>query len=414
MKMNSYTPSCYHSPIYILSLCVTLIFSYLPNLSANDTVIQVEQKINEALDAAGNDPVAVEAALLKELAEARPTSAGMKVIASAAMRKFASYNKKEIITAVSEGMIRAAMNQAMQSGIDPIQAAAAVSEGLLSSAMGTASRRGGNSISTGSSVAKSIMKAVVETAAKLKLSVSNAANAAAFGAIKAAVATSADYGHDLISTTFNITSGITHGAVSAAIAGGLDTEGIALAVKTGSVDGVHVQAREEKLQNTQMVRAAVLGFERGLGLALGRQVSTLPEEDVINRDILSFGEKEDLRIEAFVDSATNNVVLVIKNLDKLPVEAALENLILTLEQNGREIFNSASTNQTNNFTIKEVSINGTPSLLFDLGEPISQETTGLYALSVKEEGNTEIFSTLPVPVTLVISDNQEIVISPAE
>ena len=388
MKMNSCTPSCYHSPIYILSLFVTLIFSYLPNLSANDTVIQVEQKINEALDAAGNDPVAVEAALLKELAEARPTSAGMKVIASAAMRKFASYNKKEIITAVSEGMVRAAMNQAMQSGIDPIQAAAAVSEGLLSSAMGTASRRGGNSISTGSSVAKSIMKAVVETAAKLKLSVSNAANAAAFGAIKAAVATSADYGHDLISTTFNITSGITHGAVSAAIAGGLDTEGIALAVKTGSVDGVHVQAKEEKLQNTQMVRGAVLGFERGLGLALGRDVSSLPEEEDINRDILG--------------TVTPPKTVPVRNLETGKIEVRLQTstplesgLQFRLLKNGKVVGETQS------------------SSIFELGDQPTEENIGLYAIQIINPNDaSQTQSSTPTSVSPVFNQ-QAIVVSPS-
>jgi hypothetical protein len=388
MKMNSYTPSCYHSPIYILSLFVTLIFSYLPNLSANDTVIQVEQKINEALDAAGNDPVAVEAALLKELAEARPTSAGMKVIASAAMRKFASYNKKEIITAVSEGMIRAAMNQAMQSGIDPIQAAAAVSEGLLSSAMGTASRRGGNSISTGSSVAKSIMKAVVETAAKLKLSVSNAANAAAFGATKAAVATSADYGHDLISTTFNITSGITHGAVSAAIAGGLDTEGIALAVKTGSVDGVHVQAKEEKLQNTQMVRGAVLGFERGLGLALGRDVSSLPEEEDVNRDILG--------------TVTPPKTVPVRNLETGKIEVRLQTstplepgLQFQLLKNGQVVGETQS------------------SSTFILGEQPTEENIGLYAIQIINPNDaSQTQSSTPTSVSPIFNQ-QAIVVSPS-
>lgn len=388
MKINSLTPlrNLPKSLLFVSSAFLLVGPTY--TLSANDTIIQIEQKIDAALNAAGNDPAAVEAALIKDLADARPTAAGMKVIASAAMRKFASYNKKEIISAVSEGMIRAAMNQAAQSGIDPIQAAASVSEGLLSSAMGTASRRGGNSISTGSSVAKSIMKAVVETAAKLKVSVSNAANAAAFGAIKAAVATSADYGHDLVSTTFNISAGIAEGAVTAAIQSGLDSNGVALAVKTGAVDGVHVQAQTEKLQNTQMVRGAVLGYERGLGLAMGRDVSALPEEEDVNRDVLG--------------TISPPKTVPVRNLETGQIEVRLQTSVSL--DNGLEFQ-----------LLKNGVAVGEPqsSSTFELGVQPTEQNIGVYSILVINPADpSQTLSAQPTTVTQVV-DQRAVVVSPS-
>jgi hypothetical protein len=285
-------------------------------------------------------------------------------------------------------MIRAAMNQAAQSGIDPIQAAASVSEGLLSSAMGTASRRGGNSISTGSSVAKSIMKAVVETAAKLKVSVSNAANAAAFGAIKAAVATSADYGHDLVSTTFNISAGIAEGAVTAAIQSGLDSNGVALAVKTGAVDGVHVQAQTEKLQNTQMVRGAVLGYERGLGLAMGRDVSALPEEEDVNRDVLG--------------TISPPKTVPVRNLETGQIEVRLQTSVSL--DNGLEFQ-----------LLKNGVAVGEPqsSSTFELGVQPTEQNIGVYSILVINPADpSQTLSAQPTTVTQIV-DQRAVVVSPS-
>jgi hypothetical protein len=385
MKTPSYTPL--HLLFRFSALCL-FPFGFLSVASANDTVIQIEQKINEALDAAANDPVAIEAALQSILAEARPTAAGMKVIASAALRKVASYNKQELVSAVSEGMVRAAMTQATQSGVDPIQAAASVSEGLISSAMGTASRRGGNSIVTGSNVAKSTLTAVVQTANKLKISVLNAANAASFGAIKAAVATSADYGHDLVSTTFNVTSGITEGAVSAAIHSGLDSSGVAEAVKTGAIDGVHVQAQQEKLQNLQMVRGAVLGFERGLGLALGRNVNALPTEDDVNRDILG--------------TISPPKTVPVRNLDTGKIEVRLkttrplgDGFEYQLIKNGQAV--------------------GSPqdSSVFEIGEQPTESNIGLYAIQVINKADpSQTLSSQPTSFSFSVPQ-QAIVISPS-
>jgi len=108
--MKKFIPCSFLSSLRLLfySLCLA---GSLPIASAQDAVIQLEQKINEALDAAGNDPVAIEAAVQNLMAETRPTAAGMKKIAEAAMRKVASFNKNELLSAVSEGVVRAAMSQ---------------------------------------------------------------------------------------------------------------------------------------------------------------------------------------------------------------------------------------------------------------------------------------------------------------
>jgi hypothetical protein len=233
------------------------------------------------------------------------------------------------------------------------------------------------------------MKAVVETAAKLKVSVSNAANAAAFGAIKAAVATSADYGHDLVSTTFNISAGIAEGAVSAAIQSGLDSNGVALAVKTGAVDGVHVQAQTEKLQNTQMVRGAVLGYERGLGLAMGRDVSALPEEEDVNRDILG--------------TVTPPKTVPVRNLETGKIEVRLQTstplepgLQFQLLKNGQVVPNTLGS-----------------SSIFELGDQPTEENIGLYAIQIINPNDaSQTQSSTPTSVSPIFNQ-QAIVVSPS-
>ena len=361
--------------LLIFTLCTIGLQSFA---FSQDTVVELEQKINEALDSAGNDSVAIEAAIQNLMADTRPTAAGMKKIAEAAMRKVASYNKNELLSAVSEGVVRAAMSQAVATGVDPIKAAASVSEGLVVSASETASRRGGNSFATAALVAKSAVSAVVSSAGTHDLSASNAANAAAYGAMSAAMATSVDYGHDLATMVTDLTSGITEGVVSGANNAGVSVDLTAQAGFTGSVDAIHVKASDANLQAGPLVEAARKGFIRGMKLATGRDVSMFPDEEEPNRDLLG--------------RLTQPKTIPVRN-ESGEIELHLQStrviesdFSFVLVQNGQIVQGPSS------------------SAVFGIGTDITEAIVGVYSIQVVDSTTLEVLSALPTTISLQIAD----------
>ena len=385
--MKKFIPCSFLSSLRLLfySLCLA---GSLPIASAQDAVIQLEQKINEALDAAGNDPVAIEAAVQNLMAETRPTAAGMKKIAEAAMRKVASFNKNELLSAVSEGVVRAAMSQAVASGVDPIKAAASVSEGLVVSASETASRRGGNSFATAALVAKSAVSAVVSAAGTHDLSASNAANAAAFGAMSAAMATSIDYGQDLVSMVTDLTSGITEGVVSGANKSGVNVDLTAQAGFTGTVDSIHIKASDANLQAGPLVEAARKGFIRGMKLATGRDVSPFADEEEPNRDIL--GMLSEPRT-VFVKNEKGEFEVHLQVSSTLIPDPS--SVTFTLFKNGVEIEQSSSS-------------------VFSRGTEINEDNVGIYLIQITDKNTGQVLSAIPSTFSLVVAD--QIPVSAAE
>lgn len=375
--MKKLIPCSFLYPIRFLLLSL-FSFGLSSFVVAQDAVIDLEQKINEALDAAGNDPVTIEAAIQNLMADTRPTAAGMKKIAEAAMRKVASFNKNELLSAVSEGVFRAAMSQAVATGVDPIKAAASVSKGLVGSASETASRRGGNSFATAALVAKSAVSSVVSSAGKHDLSASNAANAAAYGAMSAAMATSLDYGQDLVTMVTDLTSGITEGVVSGANKAGVSIDLTAQAGFTGSVDAIHVKASPANLQVGPLVEAARKGFVRGMKLATGRDVSPFPDEEEPNRDILG----------------------MLSQFKTVPVRNESGEIELHL-QSPRTLDPGFSF-----VLVKNGQIIGEPrgTAVFGIGTDITEAIVGVYSIQVVDSSTLEVLSALPTTISLPIAD----------
>ena len=88
----------------------------------------ISQVVSAAIDSAGSDPVSIEAAIRTVMNDVGPTAAGMQQIASAAMRKVAGYNERQLTASISRGTINAALGQALNTGVNPLHATALVSE----------------------------------------------------------------------------------------------------------------------------------------------------------------------------------------------------------------------------------------------------------------------------------------------
>lgn len=339
-------------------------------------VVHLEQNVNAVLEEAGNDTAAIQAALGKLMRETRPTAAGLKAIASAAMRKVATYNQHSILNAVSEGIVKAALRQAKGSQLDPIKSCAAVAEGLVGSAMGTTSRRGGNSIATATVVAQATLHAVVRTAAALKIPVDQATNAAAFGATTAAMVTSVDYGHDLVATSINVTSGIAEGAIRGAQEAGVDASTVGNAALTGTIDSIHVVSAAAKVPAGPIVEGARAGYQRGLEVAMGRGVNTLADEEDPNRDIL--GTMVPPKTVLRQDPQTKLIEVHVESSQPLP-----DNVAYILYKNGEQI---AQNTQSPEFSLPTT-------------QP-TEQTVGVYSIQLVDLATNQTLAALPTTFTL--------------
>ena len=65
----------------------------------------ISQVVSAAIDSAGSDPVSIEAAIRTVMNDVGPTAAGMQQIASAAMRKVAGYNQRQLTASVSQAQL---------------------------------------------------------------------------------------------------------------------------------------------------------------------------------------------------------------------------------------------------------------------------------------------------------------------
>ena len=358
----------------------SLQFSHGQNAADVPPVVHLEQNVNAALEEAGNDSAAIQAALGKLMAEMRPTPAGMKAIASAAMRKVATYNQHSILNSVSEAIVKASLKQARTTNVDPIKTCAAVAEGLVGAAMGTTSRRGGNSIATATVVAQAAMHAVVRSAAALKIPVPQATNAAAFGATTAAMVTSVDFGHDMVATSINVTSGIAEGAVRGAHEAGVDGTGVGNAALTGTIDSIHVVAEAARVPPGPIVEGARAGYQRGLEVALGRGVNTLADEEDPNRDIL--GTMAPPKTVLLKNTQTGLVEVHIDSSQQLP-----ENVTYVLYKNGEQIAVNTEA----------------PKFALPTTQP-TEQTVGVYSVQLVDPVTNQTLAALPTTFTLLNSD----------
>ncbi len=412
MKFDSCSPRPFVTIFMRLFLFAGLFASSLPHAHAQrgestPAVVHLEQIVNAAMEEAGNDAVAIQAALGKVMADTRPTPAGLKAIASAAMRKVATFNQHALLGAVSEGIVVASLNQAKSTGLDPMKTCASVGEGLVGSAMGTTSRRGGNSIVTATVVAQATAFAVVKMASALQIPVANASNAAAFGGMTATLATSIDYGHDIVAATINVSSGITLGVVRAAISNGEDHNSVGQASLTGSIDSIHIITAAAQLKAGPVVEGARAGYQRGLEVALGRVPNSLDDEDP-NRDILRMGT---------TDSGTGTTDSGTGNSDSNPTGTNLETMT------------PPKTIIVQNAANKDIEIRlessqplppGLTYIVYKNGEPFSsllsephfvlpttqptEETVGVYSMRVVDQITNQSLAALPTTFTLLNSD----------
>jgi hypothetical protein len=421
MKFDSCSPRPFVTIFMRLCLFAVLFASSLPHAHAQrgestPAVVHLEQIVNAAMEEAGNDAVAIQAALGKVMADTRPTPAGLKAIASAAMRKVATFNQHALLGAVSEGIVVASLNQAKSTGLDPMKTCASVGEGLVGSAMGTTSRRGGNSIVTATVVAQATAFAVVKMASALQIPVANASNAAAFGGMTATLATSIDYGHDIVAATINVSSGITEGVVRAAISNGEDHNSVGQASLTGSIDSIHVITAAAQLKAGPVVEGARAGYQRGLEVALGRVPNSLDDEDP-NRDILRMettdsgstgtdsptpetpdsptpGTPDSNPTGTNLETMTPPKTIIVQNAANKDIEIRLESsqplppgLTYIVYKNG-EPFSSLLSE---------------PHFVLPTTQP-TEETVGVYSMRVVDQITNQSLAALPTTFTLLNSD----------
>jgi hypothetical protein len=275
-----------------IALYLSLISIVIPG--QGQETVNLEQAVSQALDNAGNDPVSIEAAIRGVMDQTNPTAAGMKAIASTAMRKVAGYNQRGLMAAVSKGTAGAAISQALKSGVNPLHAAASVTEGLVGAATATIARKGGNSEGTAKAVSQATMQAVVETATGLGIPAQDAANASAFGAMNASMDASVDYGVNSATMARDVTSGLTTGAITGAIRQQTDPSAVTKAVLTGAVDSIFGKADENNINPDPLIKAAQAGFNQALAAAgtqgLAKKDADDPNNDIIG-GMLQFGGK---------------------------------------------------------------------------------------------------------------------------
>ncbi len=363
-----------------LPLLAGLSLGILPFSHGQSSAVELELAVNKALVDTTNNASGIESVLSRIMAETRPTPAGMKTIASAAMRTVSTYNKHDLMAAVCEGAVRAGLSQALKSGVDPVKASAAISEGLVSSAMGTTSRRGGNSIVSTMVVAQNTIVSIVVTSGQLGIPASNAANAAAFGATSAAFETSVEYGIDLIATSINLTSGITQGAVFAAQRIGVDAEAIAQAAMIGIVDSLDVHAEKANIDIEPSIEGAKKGYFQGMRISTGRGVKAMPEKRKVNRQLTG--------------TTVIPKTIPVRNPQSGMIEVRLESsrpladgLQYFLIKNGKEVAGPNS------------------EAIFVLGSQATVQNVGVYSIQVRQPGNSRVLDS--TPTTLALSKKEK-------
>ena len=275
-----------------IALYLSLISIVIPG--QGQETVNLEQAVSQALDNAGNDPVSIEAAIRGVMDQTNPTAAGMKAIASTAMRKVAGYNQRGLMAAVSKGTAGAAISQALKTGVNPLHASASETEGLVGAATATIARKGGNSAGTAKAVSQATMQAVVETATGLGIPAQDAANASAFGAMNASMDASVDYGVNSATMAREVTSGLTTGAITGAIRQQTDPSAVTKAVLTGAVDSIFGKADENNINPDPLIKAAQAGFNQALAATgtqgLAKKDAADPNNDIIG-GMLQFGGK---------------------------------------------------------------------------------------------------------------------------
>jgi hypothetical protein len=345
------------------------------NVTAQSTAVELELAVNKALVDATNDASAIEAVLQKMMADLRPTPAGMKTIASAAMKTASNYNKHDLMAAITEGSVRAGLVQAQKSGVDPVQAAAAIADGLVSSAMGTTSRRGGNSVVTSLVVSQQTVISVVVTSGQLGIPASNAANAAAFGAMKAAFEISLEYGIDPVAVSMNLTSGITQGSVFAAQRIGVDAEAIAQAAMIGIVDSLDYVSGKTNIDVDPSIDGAKRGYFKGMQISTGRGVKARPEKREEHREI----------------TGTNIIpkTIPVRNPESGMIEVRLESprplaegLQYFLIKNGKEVAGPNS------------------QAIFVIGSQPTALNVGVYSIQVRQPGDSRTLDSTPTTLAM--------------
>ena len=282
------------------SLCLAALVLILSIISIavpghGQETVNLEQAVSQALDNTGNDAVLIEAAIRVVMDKTKPTAAGMKAIASTAMRKVAGYNQRGLMAAVSKGTAGAAISQALKSGVNPLHASALVTEGLVQAAAATIARKGGNSAGAAQMVSQAVMQAVVETAAGIGIPLQDVANASAFGAMNASMDAAVDYGTNTATMARDVTSGLTTGAITGAIRRQSDPSAVTKAVLTGAVDSIFGKADKNNINPDPLIKAAQDGFSRALASA-GTQGLEKKDADGPNNDIIGARLKFDAEI----------------------------------------------------------------------------------------------------------------------
>jgi|GEM_PF-3174918 len=371
MNIEFLHPFCLIRSVMRLALLGLGLAVSLPSAFGQDATVQLEHKVGQVLNGTANNPAEIEAALQKFMAETRPTAAGMKVIATAAMKKVASYNKHDLMAVVTEGMVRAGLSQALKSGVDPIKASAEISEGLVSSAMGTNSRRGGNSIVTSIVLAQASIEAIVQTSGQLGIPASNAANASAFGITRGALSTSIEYGYNHVATMINVASGLAEGAVYAARRIGVAPDAIAQAAMTGAVDSIHLVASAEDVQVEPILEGARQGFHQGMKLATGRGVKALPEKKQMAQGLQ--GKSAQLKT--------------------VPVRNPASGMIEVRLDSSRQLADGLNYYLLKN---ERVVAGPKPEAVFVIGSQPTAQNVGVYSIQVRQPGNTHVLTATPM------------------
>ena len=337
----------------------------------------ISQVVSAAIDSAGRDPVSIEAAIRTVMNDVGPTAAGMQQIASAAIRKVAGYNERELTASISKGTINAALGQALNTGVNPLHATALVSEGLVSTATQVIARKGGNSVGTAKAVSESTMQSVVETSGRLGISVQAAANAAAFGAMNASLSASIDYGQNTSSTARDVTTGLTTGAIKGANRIEVDPAKSIKAVLHGATDSIYAKADQFSINPTLIVKAAQAGFNQALTAAQLREGIKVDfgEDEEVNNDLLGatieFGSKIlQMKRTQFIDGKEVEVTQLVLIPDKPITEEVTWEIFLEEKLLGEDLIEPT----------------------WDLGEAITEEEIGEYKFIAKRLDGTEVIS----------------------
>ena len=336
---------------------------------------EISQAVSAAIDSAGSDPVSIEAAIRTVMNDVGPTAAGMQQIASAAMRKVAGYNQRDLTASVSQATVNAALGQALNTGVNPLHATALVCEGLVSTATEVIARKGGNSIGTAKAVSESTMQSVVETSGRLGISVQAAANAAAFGVMNASLTASINYGQNTSSTARDVTTGLTTGAIKGANRIEVDPAN-AKAVLHEAKDSIYTKPIVS-INPTLIVKAAQAGFNQALTAAQLREGIKVDfgEDEEVNNDLLGatieFGSKIlQMKRTQFIDGKEVEVTQLVLIPDKPITEEVKWEVFLEEKLLGEDL--------------KEPT--------WDLGEVITEEEIGEYKFIAKRLDGTEVIS----------------------